>query len=94
MWLTVGPWSSGRHAASCGAHHTSETSLAPHETTSPHPPVGHPELAIGGRVGGHFVPHLGDPWDPRTPFRMSSLLSLHFMNRTIFQLVLQLTEFT
>ena len=29
-----------------------------------------------------------------TPFRMSSLLSLHFMNRTIFQLVLQLTELT
>lgn len=29
-----------------------------------------------------------------TPFRMSSLLSLHFMKRTIFQLVLQLTELT
>lgn len=29
-----------------------------------------------------------------TPFKMSSLLSLHFMKRTIFQLVLQLTELT
>ena len=29
-----------------------------------------------------------------TPFRMVSLLSLHFMNRTTFQLVLQFTEFT
>ena len=29
-----------------------------------------------------------------TPFNMSSLLSLHFMKRTIFQLVLQLTELT
>lgn len=31
---------------------------------------------------------------PLTPFSVSSLLSLHFMNRTIFQLVLQLTELT
>lgn len=29
-----------------------------------------------------------------TPFRMTSLLSLHFINKTIFQLVLQFTEFT
>lgn len=29
-----------------------------------------------------------------TPFRMTSLLSLHFIKRTIFQLVLQFTEFT
>lgn len=29
-----------------------------------------------------------------TPFSMSSLLSLHFMKSTIFQLVLQLTELT
>lgn len=34
------------------------------------------------------------PRSPLTPFRVSSLLSLHFMNRTIFQLVLQLTELT
>lgn len=35
------------------------------------------------------------PSGPRlTPFSMSSLLSLHFMKRTIFQLVLQLTELT
>lgn len=30
----------------------------------------------------------------RTPFKTISWLSLHFINRTIFQLVLQLTEFT
>jgi hypothetical protein len=29
-----------------------------------------------------------------TPLRISSLLSLHFMKSTIFQLVLQLTELT
>lgn len=29
-----------------------------------------------------------------TPLRISSLLSLHFMKRTIFQLVLQFTELT
>lgn len=29
-----------------------------------------------------------------TPLRMISLLSLHFINKTIFQLVLQFTEFT
>lgn len=29
-----------------------------------------------------------------TPFRIISWLSLHFINKTIFQLVLQLTEFT
>lgn len=30
----------------------------------------------------------------QTPFRTTSWLSLHFINRTIFQLVLQLTELT
>lgn len=44
------------------------------------------------RAGRPVSPGPGAP--PLTPFNMSSLLSLHFMKRTIFQLVLQLTELT
>lgn len=97
-WQTAGQWFSGRRAASSCARHRWETSPARHGTASPrHPESRHTE----GLRRVHFKRELktshalpSQSCIQLTPFNMSSLLSLHFMKRTIFQLVLQLTELT
>lgn len=97
-WQTAGRWFSERHAASSCARHRWETSPAQHGTASPrHPERRHTEEVRTVHLKRDVKTSQVLPSQSRiqlTPFNMSSLLSLHFMKRTIFQLVLQLTELT
>lgn len=83
MWLTVGQWSSGRHAASSCAHHMWETSLARHGRASPHRPVRQCKIRVRGKRVWNTT-NL-QPWEKQSAPKASNLLPLkcHLCYRSI-----------